>query len=97
MRPTPSLLAVGLAISAVSFLVLIRILWLGNRSLWGSVRCWLRGRHNPLRNWLGFRCSICGLTGAGLDEFGFPGYVDPVRRTYERDDRGSIRPSERET
>ena len=97
MKPAPVLLVVGMTGMTVSLLVLIRLLLLENRSLWGSIRCFFRGRHDPRRQPLGFRCSICRMTGAGLEAFGFHGYVSPARPLYERDVRGFTRRAERET
>ena len=52
------------------------------------VRCFVRGRHEPLRAPLGgFRCVLCRTAGADLEEMGFPneGYLPPMRRLYSRD------------
>ena len=62
-------------------------------SILSSMRCFFRGRHNPVRHPLGgFKCSHCGWTARDLDDMGLHGhgYVSPVRQLYSgraRDDR----------
>lgn len=52
------------------------------------LRCALRGKHAPVRHFLGaFRCSLCGAVGTDLEELGCldgSGYVNPLSRTYDR-------------
>lgn len=59
-----------------------------------SLKCFFRGRHDPRRAMLGaFRCSICGLVGADLDDFpGFhgQGYVPLLRKLFSRKHGGTI-------
>ncbi len=54
-----------------------------------AVVCWYRGRgHDAERPPSGgFRCRTCGKAGADLSEMGLDstGYVEPVRRVYDRD------------
>ena len=38
----------------------------------GSLRCFFRNRHEPVRHPLGgFRCAVCGTAGADLEDMGF--------------------------
>ena len=54
----------------------------------GTLRCFFRNRHEPVRHPLGgFRCTVCGTAGTDLEQMGFKegGYVSPVRRLYVRE------------
>lgn len=46
------------------------------------------GAHTPKKQTLGFRCEDCGKSGGGYDDFGFDGYVSPLRTTFERASKG---------
>jgi len=62
----------------------------------GWVRCYWRGRHEPVRHPLGgFTCAECAHVGGSLDEMGFEdaGWVAPVRKLYSRKDDGVTRTS----
>ena len=52
------------------------------------LRCALRGKHAPVRHFLGaFRCSLCGTPGTDLEQMGVMdggGFVSPMRRTFGR-------------
>lgn len=48
-------------------------------------------RHVPVRQFLGgYRCAGCGKPGDSFDDFGSPGYVSPLGKTYERGRTGGV-------
>lgn len=95
-------LVVAAALGAAVFGLLV---WALSR-LWHSVRevdsllawlrCWWRGWHDPKKVLPdGQRCRDCGLPGADMEDMGFVGggYVPPVRRVFDRDERSFSRTS----
>lgn len=57
----------------------------------GWIGCWVRGQHatEPMRTvnrgHSAFTCARCGVNLRDFDEAGFgSGYVDPLRRLYQR-------------
>lgn len=62
-------------------------------SILSSIRCFFRGRHEPVRHLLGgFKCAHCGRTALDLDDMGShgAGYVSPARRLFSGRNRDDL-------
>ena len=49
-------------------------------------------RHVAVKHPLGgYRCKFCGKPGESFEDFGAPGYVNPLRKTFDRDGKSITR------